>query len=60
VSGSNPVLYSSIRLRPELLDFLRQDQRTTTTLPETLARMDSLASKLETGTEIAAAPATPR
>lgn len=52
VSGSNPVLDSSIRLRPELLEFLRQDHNATTALPETLARMESLAGKLETGAEL--------
>ena len=57
VSGSNPVLDSSIRLRSELLDFLRQDHSVTTPFPETLARMESLAARLETGTEMVPAPA---
>jgi flagellum-specific ATP synthase len=52
VSGSNPVLDSSIRLRPELLEFLKQDHNATTALPETLARMETLAGKLETGVEM--------
>ena len=56
VSGSNPALDSSIRLRPELLDFLRQDHRATTELPETLARMDTLASRLDSGAALVPAP----
>jgi flagellum-specific ATP synthase len=50
VAGSNPVLDVSIRLRPELLDFLRQDHTVTCTLEETLSRLDTLAAKFETGT----------
>ncbi len=57
VAGSNPVLDASIRLRPELLDFLRQDHTTTTPLKETLSRLDSLASQLEGGAPSAAKPA---
>jgi len=38
-----------------VLDFLRQDHMVTTALPETLARMGNLASRLETGMEVAAA-----
>jgi FliI/YscN family ATPase len=52
VSGSNPILDTSIRLRPELLDFLQQNHTATTPLEETLARMESLAVKLETGSEM--------
>jgi flagellum-specific ATP synthase len=47
VSGSNPDLDSSIRLRPELLDFLRQDHMATSPLEETLARLGDLARKLD-------------
>ena len=36
VAGSNPVLDSSIRLRPELMEFLRQDHATNSTRQETL------------------------
>src|ERR1017187_2338760 len=43
VAGSNPQLDASIRLRPELLDFLRQDHLTKSPLPETLSRLDQLA-----------------
>ncbi len=57
ISGSNPLLDTSIRLRPELLDFLKQDHTTTTELPETLARMDVLATKLSGGGELVAANA---
>ncbi len=47
LAGSNPVLDASIRLRPELMEFLRQDHMATSTLQETLSRMESLASKLD-------------
>jgi len=46
-AGSNPQLDASIRLRPEMLDFLRQDHLTTNTLPETLARLGTLAERLD-------------
>jgi len=49
VSGSNPVLDACIRLRPELIDFLRQDHTETSTLDQTLSRLESLAARLETG-----------
>jgi flagellum-specific ATP synthase len=48
VSGSNPSLDTSIQLRPDLLDFLKQDHLISAELPETLARMEGLAKKLET------------
>ena len=54
VAGSNAALDGSIRLRPELLDFLRQDHLATATLEETLARLDSLAAKLEGAAPVAA------
>jgi len=47
VAGSNPQLDASIRLRPELLDFLRQDHTSNSPLPETLARLEQLAGRLE-------------
>jgi FliI/YscN family ATPase len=59
VSGSNPVLDSSIRLRPELLDFLRQDHLATVALPETLARMQELSARLDPGPARLPAPAKP-
>lgn len=47
LAGSNPVLDASIRLRPELMEFLRQDHMATSTLPETLSRMEKLAAQLD-------------
>ena len=47
MAGSNRALDSSIRLRPELLDFLRQDHMTDSPLAETLARREQLAARLE-------------
>jgi flagellum-specific ATP synthase len=49
VAGTNPVLDASIQVRPELLDFLRQDHLATVDLPETLAQMMNLAQRLEGG-----------
>jgi FliI/YscN family ATPase len=48
VAGSNPDLDASIRLRPELNDFLRQDHNAKAPIEETLSRMDALARALET------------
>ncbi len=59
VAGTNPILDASIRLRPELLDFLRQDHTTTTTLNETLSRLDDLAAKLEAGPQAVSQAAVP-
>lgn len=47
VSGTNPVLDSSIQLRPELLEFLRQDHTSSAQIDETLTRMQELAARLE-------------
>jgi FliI/YscN family ATPase len=47
VSGSNPELDASIRLRPELLEFLRQHHQEKSPLPDTLSRLDELAARLE-------------
>jgi len=55
VAGANPVLDTSIRVRPELLEFLRQDHNTMSGLAETLARMEGLSNKLATGMEVAPA-----
>jgi FliI/YscN family ATPase len=52
-AGSNPELDASIRLRPELNEFLRQDHTANAPIGETLARMDQLARAL------AARPAVP-
>jgi flagellum-specific ATP synthase len=46
VSGSNSLLDTSIRLRPELLEFLRQDQTGTASFQETMTRMQDLALRL--------------
>ena len=47
VAGSNPQLDASVRLRPELLDFLRQDHLVNSPLPETLSRLEQLAARLD-------------
>jgi FliI/YscN family ATPase len=47
VAGTNPGLDASIRLRPELLEFLRQDHAIKSTLQETLSRMEDLAARLD-------------
>jgi FliI/YscN family ATPase len=47
VAGTRPELDASIQLRPELLEFLRQDAHASCPLPETLARLDELAAHLE-------------
>jgi FliI/YscN family ATPase len=46
VAGTNAGLDASIRLRPELLEFLRQDHASKSTLQETLSRMEDLAGRL--------------
>jgi FliI/YscN family ATPase len=51
VAGSNAVLDAGIRLRPELLDFLRQDHMATSPIQETLARLADLAARLESGAQ---------
>jgi flagellum-specific ATP synthase len=43
VAGTNPVLDTSIRLRAELLDFLRQGKDSNAAREDTLARMEQLA-----------------
>lgn len=45
-AGSNPVLDASIKLRPEILQFLRQDHSTHSPIAETLGRLDELAGRL--------------
>jgi len=47
VSGSNPMLDASIKLRPEMLDFLRQDHIAQTPIEETLQRLEGLGQALE-------------
>ena len=46
-AGSNAVLDASIRLRPELLGFLRQDSAANSSLDETLGGLRDLAARLE-------------
>jgi FliI/YscN family ATPase len=47
VAGTNPALDASIRLRPELLGFLRQDHRERTERAETLRGLEELADRLD-------------
>jgi flagellar biosynthesis/type III secretory pathway ATPase len=47
VAGTNPALDASIRVRPEILDFLRQDHNVTVPLDQTLARLEQLATRLD-------------
>jgi FliI/YscN family ATPase len=47
VSGSNPALDASIRMRPELIEFLRQDHSASAEAQETLSRLGSLAARLD-------------
>jgi len=49
VAGSNPALDTSIRLRPEVLDFLRQDHTINTPREETLGRLEAIAGRLDAG-----------
>ena len=46
VSGSNKRLDESIKLQPQITDFLRQDGTTNTKRDETLTRLNALASEL--------------
>jgi FliI/YscN family ATPase len=46
-AGSNPLVDAGIRLRPELLDFLRQDHEARSEAGDTLALMQDLAARLE-------------
>ncbi len=57
LTGSNPVLDASIRLRPELLEFLRQDHRERAELSQTLERLEELARRLDgAATSVARTP----
>jgi vacuolar-type H+-ATPase subunit B/Vma2 len=47
VSGSNPALDASIRMRPELIDFLRQHHQEKSPLEETLSRLETLSGHLD-------------
>jgi FliI/YscN family ATPase len=46
VSGANTVLDASVRMRPELLEFLRQDHTAESPREESLARLVDLAGRL--------------
>jgi FliI/YscN family ATPase len=46
VSGTNPQLDASIRVRPQLNDFLRQDSTAKSDIKETLTRLQDLAGAL--------------
>ncbi|HWC96548.1 MAG TPA: FliI/YscN family ATPase [Candidatus Sulfopaludibacter sp.] len=54
VAGSNPALDASIRLRPELLEFLRQDHTSRAPAAETLAQLETLAGRLDSGMQTVA------
>jgi FliI/YscN family ATPase len=56
VSGSNPALDASIRLRPDMIAFLRQEQHEAAQMAETLVHLEDLAGRLEHG----GTPATTR
>ena len=46
VQGANPKLDQSLRLRPQLLDFLKQTAETHTSQDETATRLLTLAKEL--------------
>jgi FliI/YscN family ATPase len=46
-SGSNPKIDQAIRLRPQILDFLKQDAEHTEPLDRTLARLKELAGQAQ-------------
>jgi len=52
VAGSNPVLDSSIRLRPKMLEFLRQDHTSNCPIEETLRRLEQLGTNLESAAAV--------
>jgi FliI/YscN family ATPase len=47
VAGTNPTLDASIRVRPEILEFLCQDQTTSVPIDQTLARLEQVAAHLD-------------
>jgi len=47
VAGANPNLDGAIRLRPQILEFLRQDHMATCPIQETLSRLDQLGANLD-------------
>ena len=56
VAGTNPALDASIRLRPELLEFLRQDHTVQCPIDETLARLKDLSARLDAAPPSATPP----
>src|SRR5580700_8964264 len=48
-AGSNSKLDNAIRVRGQLMNFLRQDHLASAELPDTLSKMEALAKKLEAG-----------
>ena len=46
VSGSNPTLDKSIQMRPQIMDFLKQEPQAVSPFDETLAELNGLAAKL--------------
>jgi flagellum-specific ATP synthase len=52
VAGSNPLLDASIRMRPELLEFLRQDHTEKCPIEQTLAGLEDLAKRLEAPVQV--------
>ncbi len=46
-SGANPKLDAAIRLRPQLLDFLKQDSAANTPFAETMSRLREMAQLVE-------------
>ncbi len=60
VAGANPELDASMRVRAELLDFLRQDHASNSAMPDTLARLAELAAHLEQKPNAALTAEAPR
>jgi len=46
VAGTNPSLDASIKARPKIIDFLRQDASEACTLDETLQQLGVVAAQL--------------
>jgi len=57
VAGSNPALDASIRVRPEILEFLRQDHTTSVPIDQTLARLEQVAAHLDQAAPAQSLPA---
>jgi flagellum-specific ATP synthase len=59
VAGSNPALDASVKLRPELLGFLRQDHETCAGIQDTMTELERLAASLSPARAPSQAPAPP-